>query len=260
VAEARDRSFVAAVSRGIDVMTVFEGADVWLGNAEIAAASGLAKTTVSRITSTLTQLGYLRYSRSRRQYRLGVAVLSLGFSALADLDVRRLARGPMQDLANTFSGAVGLFARDGYEVMQLESCHSVTSVLSLRLNEGQGVPLLDTAFGQALLWGLPEAERSSVLRQLESGAGPQPIGIRQMLGHAFSSLRSDGFCITYGRWQRDVNTIGVPLAPRGFGQPLALGFTCLVGRPGRTVLQARIAPRLVAAAAAISSDLARVAG
>jgi DNA-binding IclR family transcriptional regulator len=84
------------------------------------------------------------------------------------------------------------------------------------------------------------------------------LGYLRYSRHAFSALQRDGFCMTYGSWQRDVNTIGVPVAPRGFGQPLALGFTCLVGQPARVVLQTRIAPRLAAAAARIARDVARL--
>lgn len=254
----RDRRTVAALARGIGVITAFGAADTWLGNAEIAGKSGLPKATVSRITSTLTQLGYLRYSGSLRKYRLGPAVLSLGYTALADLDVRKVARVTMQELADAYSGVVGLFARDGFQVMQLEACHSATSVLSFRLDERGGAPLLHTAFGQALLWSLREQERESVVRQLEDQVQDEGVGVRQRLGHTFAALQRDGYCVTYGRWQRDVNTIGVPVELQGFEQPLALGFTCLVGHPARVTLQTQIAPRLAAAAAKISRDVARL--
>jgi DNA-binding IclR family transcriptional regulator len=255
VAEERNRSYVTALARGIAVLTAFGPDAVWLGNAELALRVGLPKTTVSRITSTLTQLGYLRYSGSRRQYRLGPGVLTLGYSALADLDIRKLARRAMQEIADEFPGVVGLFARDGFQVMQLESCHGATGVLSFRLDEKGGAPLVDTAFGQALLWAVPQEERAGVVVQLERLPASGSPSVRQTLNHAFSALERDGFCMTYGRWQRDVNTVGVPLAPRHFAQPLALGFACLVGHPARAVLQARIAPRLLAAAASITRAL-----
>jgi DNA-binding IclR family transcriptional regulator len=255
----RDRNLVHALVRGIGVIDAFGKNDVWLGNAEIAQRVGLAKPTVSRITQTLTALGYLRYSADRRQYRLGVAVLALGYSALADIDVRKIARARLQALANEFNGIVGLVARDGFEILHLETCHSATSVISLRIDADALAPVVDTAFGQALLWAQPAKERASLLAQLQEQSGPRWPSIRQTLNHAFAAIDRDGFCVVYGRWHRDVNTVGVPLRQKRGEPPLALGFTCLVGQRVRAQLQTEVAPRLVVAGREIAKELGRLA-
>jgi hypothetical protein len=54
-----DRSFVVALSRGLDVLRAFQPNDGLLGNQEIASRTNLPKPTVSRLTYTLTKLGYL---------------------------------------------------------------------------------------------------------------------------------------------------------------------------------------------------------
>ena len=59
--DAPDRQFVVALSRGLDVLRCFRASDPMLGNQEIAARTGLPKPTVSRLTHTLTRLGYLIY-------------------------------------------------------------------------------------------------------------------------------------------------------------------------------------------------------
>jgi DNA-binding IclR family transcriptional regulator len=253
---ARDRSLVNALARGILVMEAFgKGGEIWLGNASIAQSVGLAKATVSRITQTLTTLGYLRYSANRRQYRLGVGVLALGYSALADIDVRKIARAKMQPLANEFNGIVGLVARDGFNIQHLETCHSTTSVVSLRIDADAVAPVVYTAFGQALLWALPQEERSSLLCQLQEQSEEQWGGIKQSLIHAFACIERDGYCVVYGRWHRDVNTVGVPLTLGGAQSSMAVGFTCLVGQRLRAQLHTEVGPRLVAAAAEINAEL-----
>jgi DNA-binding IclR family transcriptional regulator len=252
----RDRNLVHALVRGIGIINAFGKNDVWLGNAEIAQRVGLAKPTVSRMTQTLTALGYLRYSADRREYRLGIAVLALGYSAQANIDVRKIARAKMQMLANDFNGIVGLVARDGFEILHLESCHSATNVISLRIDAEAVAPVVDTAFGHALLWAQPAKERSSLLEQLQAKSGTRWPSVRQSLDHAFAAIDRDGFCVSYGRWHRDVNTVGVPLRQRRGDPPLALGFTCLVGQRVRTQIQVEIAPRLVA----VGRDIARELG
>src|SRR3954466_2829033 len=88
VARAPDRKFVNALGRGLDVLRCFGPRDRWLANQDIAARTGLAKPTVSRLASTLTQLGFLRHAHSQRKYALGGAAVSLGYSALTQIDIR----------------------------------------------------------------------------------------------------------------------------------------------------------------------------
>ena len=54
-----DRRFATTLSRGLSVLRAFRPSDDGLGNAEIAARTGLPKSTVSRLTYTLQALGYL---------------------------------------------------------------------------------------------------------------------------------------------------------------------------------------------------------
>ena len=70
----------------------------------------LPKSTVSRLTSTLTRLGYMVQIEDSGKYRLGTATLSLGSAMLARMDVRQLARPMMQELAD-FSRAMCRSAR-----------------------------------------------------------------------------------------------------------------------------------------------------
>ena len=60
---ATDRSFVVALSRGLDVLRAFHPNDGLLGNQEIAARTKLPKPTISRLTYTVDQAG-LSYTRS----------------------------------------------------------------------------------------------------------------------------------------------------------------------------------------------------
>jgi hypothetical protein len=60
-APQHDRKFVIALARGLDVLRAFTSTETLLGNQEIANRAGLPKATVSRLTYTLTKLGYLTH-------------------------------------------------------------------------------------------------------------------------------------------------------------------------------------------------------
>src|SRR6201985_3569219 len=93
-----DRSFVVALSRGLDVLRAFQPNDGLLGNQEIAARTNLPKPTVSRLTYTLTKLGYLAPLPRLKKYKLAPAVMALGYTALSNLGVGRLSEPFRQEL------------------------------------------------------------------------------------------------------------------------------------------------------------------
>jgi DNA-binding IclR family transcriptional regulator len=55
----RDRQFVNGLARGLEVLRAFRPDDGPLGNHALAERTGLPRSTVSRLTYTLTSLGYL---------------------------------------------------------------------------------------------------------------------------------------------------------------------------------------------------------
>jgi len=86
---ASDRSFVVALARGLDVLRAFHPNDGLLGNQEIAARTKLPKPTISRLTYTLTKLGYLtpvprfeKYQLAPRRWRWAMLHLQISGSGI----------------------------------------------------------------------------------------------------------------------------------------------------------------------------------
>src|SRR6201990_2586620 len=102
---ATDRSFVVALSRGLDVVRAFPPNDGLLGNQEIAARTKLPKPTISRLTYTLTKLGYLTQVPRFEKYQLAPAAMALGYAALANLGVRHLSESFREELMRASGGA-----------------------------------------------------------------------------------------------------------------------------------------------------------
>src|SRR5579862_6725830 len=92
-----DRQFIGALHRGLEILRCFRAADGSLGNQELAERSGLPKATVSRLTYTLSKLGYLVYLNSEGRYRMGVPVLALGYACLGGIKIRETAQPHMQE-------------------------------------------------------------------------------------------------------------------------------------------------------------------
>ncbi|MDM0032441.1 helix-turn-helix domain-containing protein [Variovorax sp. J22P271] len=108
-----DRHFVAALARGLQVLQAFKSGEERLGNQELAERCSLPKSTVSRLTYTLTKLGFLHHDDDAGRYRLGMATLSLGGTTLSRLDAKEVSRPIMQKLADSTQCLVALSMREG---------------------------------------------------------------------------------------------------------------------------------------------------
>src|ERR1700756_4299257 len=109
---ATDRSFVVALSRGLDVLRAFQPNDGLLGNQEIAARTNLPKPTVSRLTYTLTRLRFLTPVPRFAKYELSPAPMALGYAALPNLGVRHLPEPFREDMMRATGGAVVIGGHD----------------------------------------------------------------------------------------------------------------------------------------------------
>jgi DNA-binding IclR family transcriptional regulator len=149
---ATDRSFVIALSRGLDVLRAFRPSDGLLGNQEIAARTNLPKPTISRLTYTLTKLGYLTPVPRFEKYQLAPAAMALGYSALANMGIRHLSDPYRDQLMRETGGAVAIGARDRLSMIYFGQSRSELTV-GVLLDVGSKVPIATTAMGRAYLCG-----------------------------------------------------------------------------------------------------------
>jgi DNA-binding IclR family transcriptional regulator len=240
----KDRQFVTALARGLEILRVFRPGDGPLGNQEIATRTGLPKPTVSRLTYTLTKLGHLVYLERLAKYQIGLGVLTLGHVALGAMSVRHLARQHMQALADHADLPVALGTRDRLSMIYAEACRS-RGTLSLRYDTGTRIPIAVTAMGRAYLAALPERERDYLLGHLERRYGARWREVRRGIEKAVREVAERGFCGSLAEWQVDVFAVAAPLRlPDGSG---LMAVNC--GGPGFLVdpkrLTEDIGPRLV---------------
>ena len=212
-----DRHFVTALARGLDVLSAFRSRDRMLGNQELSRRCGLPKSTISRLTYTLTKHGYLEHAEDgsgSSGYRLGSAVLALGSTMLARMDVRQLARPLMQELADHSQSMVSLGMRDRLSMIYVENCRS-ESALTLSLDVGSRIPLATTAMGRAYLARCTEAERESLLKRIRAHDEAAWARIGEGIDRALAEYNALGCSTSFGDWQKDVNAIAVAFRPPG---------------------------------------------
>lgn len=241
---ATDRNFVVALARGLEVLRAFHPKDGLLGNQEIAARTNLPKPTVSRLTYTLTKLGYLTQVPRFEKYQLTPAAMSLGYAALANLGVQHLSESFREEVMRATGGAVAVGARDRLNMIYFGQSRSGLA-LGVQLDVGSKVPIATTAMGRAYLWALPDDERTQLLRELREYYGSRWPRIREGVERAGELVAKRGFAISVGEWQDDIHAAGVAITLNDGTGPYA--FNC--GAPAFRFTEDRllndIGPRLV---------------
>ncbi len=213
----------ASLTRGLDILRAFTPDDATLGNQELIDRTGLAGATVSRLTATLVNLGYLHYDAVLGRYSIGAATVALGYSALSSNPIIHIARPLMQELADRTGAAVALGACDGLEMVYLANCRSMSPV-TLQLNVGSRVPMARTAMGLAYLTGLDEERRGALVAALKQADTRRSERFVTDLDQALRDQAQFGFVTAFGSWHSYINAVGVTFHPTD-GSP-AVALTC----------------------------------
>ena len=239
-----DRYYITALARGLEVLSCFRSGDKSLSNQQIAERCGLPKSTVTRITHTLTKLGYLVQLPDGGRYALGNATLALGSATLARMDVRQLARPLMHELAE-FSGAtVAIAVRDKLSMIYVEVSHS-TAALALTLQVGSRIPLATSAIGRAYMARASEQERKEILHRAHELDDQAYANVVTGLERALADDREYGVATSFGDWQKHVNGIAVGFRPVSGNSAMAINCGGPSSTLSREFLLSEVRPRLL---------------
>lgn len=218
----RDRLFTANLSRGLEVLRAFSVDAPVLGNREICDRTGIARSTVSRLTYTLVMLGYL--SPVGRRYRLATGVLSLAYPMLAGLRIRELTRQFTLPLARRMGCNVNLAVRDRLRAVYIDSCRADPENTFMP-EIGRVFPLLPTAIGRALILGSPRREVGAVMNRLRL---EDPVRFEQ--DHALFERDAEhfaryGYCANRGEWGGGYRGVAAPIRQPAGWEPVAVNCT-----------------------------------
>lgn len=238
-----DRQFITALARGLELLRCFSAKQPHLGNQELSQMTSLPKPTITRLTHTLSRLGYIRQVPNSTKFQLSAGVLAFGYSMLANVSVRSIAQPYMKELADYAGAAVAMSTRDRLNMVYLDVVQGKGNV-TMRRQVGTYLPIHLSSMGRACLAAMPEDERDFLLNAIRNKHKEDWIKINRDLDKAFKDYQDFGYCFSIGDWHKDVNSVAVPLLHEQHG---LLVFNC--GGPSfimkREKLEEDFAPRLL---------------
>lgn len=218
-----DNRFLQTLARGLDVLRAFRISDGPLGNGQIVERTGLPKSTVTRLTYTLSRFGFLEHIESLEKYRLGMAALELGNIAYVTLPFMDAANRVMQAFVDEVNLAVYLVSKKETSQMVIRHCWrptTITASSSLWLDVGFPFPLHNSAAGLVYLAQADDNEAARLIEELTRLRTAESEDLSKLILDAKEQLSSRGFFTSLGGWNPSINGVGVPYRYQSFSTPL----------------------------------------
>ncbi len=245
---------VSALVRGFEVLDCVAAAGRALGNADIAARTGIPRPTVSRLLATLVGLGHLREAADGAGYELAAGVVRLAQAFLGAIDVRQQARVHLVALAEDCNASAFLALRDADEMLVVEAGRSRSAVALLGSDVGTRMALASSAIGRAWLAGVDAATRAAALTRLRSGPHATRTQAGRSLDAALAHAIARGHALSLGDWHPDIHAAAVGIrTPAGEVVAINCGGPAFLMPAQR--LSDVVVPRLMAAADAIARSI-----
>lgn len=230
-----------SVKKAFKILHAVTDSSNGLGVSELAKQLRIGKSTVHGITSALEELGVLVRDPLHKKYSIGYTLLELRKKGYAKMELRDVARVPMEKLMEKIGETVFLGILNGDHVTILDAVESHNE-MKITSPPGTRLPLLAGAIGKIFLAQFEEKKAMEIVQK----AGlrrytPKSIVDPKRFFREVEETRKKGYAIDDEEYMMGVKAIAVPIqAP---SPPLAaiwvVGFSSSLNDPkmGRAILE-----------------------
>lgn len=206
-----DRYTVPALARGLQLLMQFRREEPELSGAELARRLDLPRASVFRMLYTLEQGGFVERAGDGTSYKLGLAVLRLGFELLASMELTEHGRPVIEELRDRSGYSAHIVVRDGREVVFVAKAAG-RSAMFQSIQIGARLPAHATVLGRLLLADLDTAALSRLYPDtpLPSYTPKTPTTLAQ-LKKLIEHDRKQGYGVSMGGYESGISTIAAPV-------------------------------------------------
>jgi len=249
---AGDGDVIQVVSRAFDILRCFEGHDARLGNLEISNRCGLPRSTVSRLTHTLTRMGQLAYLPGDQKYRIGPSAVAMSTSMMRGLQIRNLIRLRLQEVAEQIPGTIGFTIPDRFHMVYLEYARA-ENALGLHSTTGSRIAMGRTAAGHAYTAALDEDVGNALINDMAREMADDAKILRSRIERNRASLAEHGYVTAGGMFSPHITGIAAPIWSPQYQTYVVVTIGLLSAMYDETRLHAEVAPILMKLTGAISA-------
>ncbi|TDN62695.1 IclR family transcriptional regulator [Paraburkholderia sp. BL10I2N1] len=204
---------VPGLERGLRILAEFSARESVLGAPELSKRIGIPRTTTFRLLQTLEALGFLERAHGDRHFRLGVAVLRLGFEYLSSLELTDFGTPVLERLRDATGLSTHLLIRDGRDVVFVAKAQTHDPMFSsVKVHVGTRLPAHATVHGQVLMGDLTLDELRALYpeQQLERFTERTPGTVDELYERVRESAAL-GFALSEASFERGISVVSAPV-------------------------------------------------
>ena len=223
--DGADKYTVPGLERGLRLLCEFSRHEKTLSAPELAKRLDVPRSTVFRLLTTLERMGFVERAEGGRDYRLGMAVLRMGFEYLASLELTEIGRPLLERLRDEIGYSTTLVVRDARNIVYVAKSSTPAPFVST-VNVGTRLPAHATVLGRVLLQDLtlPQLRELYPEEHLKVYSDSTPHTVLDL----FNMLQQDrerGYVWEQGFFERGISTMAAPVRDHSGKVVAALGAT-----------------------------------
>jgi DNA-binding IclR family transcriptional regulator len=223
------RQPLQTVVKALATLRLFSVDREWLGVREVARLLDLNSATVHNLLRTLADTGLVEQHPETKKYRLGLGIVQLAGTKLAQLDVVTAASGPMKELLEKTRETISLAMLYGDQLLYVAKMESPQQVrVASRI--GGGAPLHASAHGKALLAFLDDTTVDRLLKLPLPSYTPTTVTDLRKLRKEFEQIRAQDYAVDLAGYIADVHAVAAPVRDASGHVIASLAIVALAGR------------------------------
>jgi len=161
----KSRYSAPSVKKAFQILQTIADSPAELGVSELSKRLKIGKSTVHGITSALEELGVLVRGPIHKKYNIGYTLLELGRKAYGRMELRDIARIPMERLMERVGETVfvGVMNGDHVTILDVVESHNEMKITS---PPGTRLPILAGAIGKIFLSQLEERKTKEIVEKM----------------------------------------------------------------------------------------------
>lgn len=185
-----EKGTVQSLDRAFDIMEQLCGARDGLPIHELTDRTGLHKSTVHRMLSSMAARGYVRKDEESGRYRMTTKLYALSGQVVENLDLVQIARAPMEALSRQVHETVHLVVPEGTDIVYVHKVDVEQGAIRMFSRIGMRRPMYCTGVGKAMMACMSDEEVDRIWDSSDIQAyTPHTIVTRERLHDVLEAVR-----------------------------------------------------------------------
>ena len=205
----KNETIIGSVIKAVEILFLFtEKYEMSL--TEITERLGMGKSSAYKYLNTLEQLKLIERDPVTKKYRLGIRVLELSRAVLENLELRRVARPYLEELARKCNETVHLMVERDGEGIYIDKIDSPRAI-RMYSQIGKRLPLHTGAVGKVLLAYMPEERINEIISKPLIKFTENTITDPEKLKEELRKIRERGYAIDNEEVEIGLKCVGAPI-------------------------------------------------